>query len=103
MILSRTTFYVGIIFAVVIIFGSFEVVTTLIAIVSGQFGIYFSFIFAANTILLLKLKRRKRTSKKYYKTAIIGLFVTGCLLMPLFLTNSTASGYWSEMRSMRLE
>ncbi|MHA2475049.1 MAG: hypothetical protein ACXAES_17640, partial [Promethearchaeota archaeon] len=89
-ILSRSTFYVGIVFAVVIIFGSFEVVTTLIAIISGQFGIYFSFIFAANTILLLKLKRRKRTTKKYYRTAIIGLFVSGCLLMPLFLTNVTA-------------
>ncbi|MHA1913211.1 MAG: alpha/beta hydrolase [Promethearchaeota archaeon] len=89
-ILSKSTFIVGIVFAVVIIFGSFEVVTTLIAIISGQFGIYFSFIFAANTILLLKLKRCKRTTIKYYRTAIIGLFVSGCLLMPLFLTNSTA-------------
>ena len=89
-ILSRSTFYLGIVFAVVIIFGSFEFVTTIIAIISGQFGIYFSFIFAANTILLLKLKRRKRTTKKYYRTAIIGFFVSACLLMPLFLTNATA-------------
>jgi predicted esterase len=73
----------------VIIFGSFEVVTTFIAIISGQFGTFFSIIFLANTLLLLKLKRRKRTTKKYYRTALIGFFVSGCLLMPLFVTNST--------------
>ncbi len=87
--LSRITFIFGIVFAVVIIFGSFEVVTTFVAIVSGQFGTFFSIIFLANTLLLLKLKRRKRTTKKYYKTALIGFFVSGCLLMPLFFTNTT--------------
>jgi len=88
-IFSRITFILGIVFAVVIIFGSFEVVTTFIAIVSGQFGTFFSIIFLANTLLFLKLKRRKRTTKKYYRTALIGFFVSGCLLMPLFVTNST--------------
>jgi predicted esterase len=87
-VISRITFIFGIVFAVVIIFGSFEVVTTFVAIVSGQFGTFFSIIFLANTLLLLKLKRRKRTTKKYYKTAIIGFFVSGCLLMPLFFTNT---------------
>ena len=88
-IVSRITFIFGIVFAFVIIFGSFEVVTTFVAIVSGQFGTFFSIIFLANTILLLKLKSRKRTTKKYYKTALIGFFVSGCLLMPLFVTNTT--------------
>lgn len=88
--LSRFTFLLGVIFAIVIMFGSFEVVTTFVAIVSGQFGVFFSIIFLANTILLLKLKRRKRTTRKFYRTAIIGLFVSGSLLMPLFLTNATA-------------
>jgi predicted esterase len=88
-VFSRVTFILGIVFAVVIIFGSFEVVTTFIAIISGQFGTFFSIIFLANTLLLLKLKRRKRTTKKYYRTALIGFFVSGCLLMPLFVTNST--------------
>ncbi|MBY8985481.1 MAG: alpha/beta hydrolase fold domain-containing protein [Candidatus Lokiarchaeota archaeon] len=88
-ILSRITFIFGIVFAIVIMFGSFEVVTTFIAIVSGQFGTFFSIIFLANTLLLLKLKRRKRTTKKYYRTALIGFFVSGCLLMPLFVTNTT--------------
>ncbi|MFX1478291.1 MAG: alpha/beta hydrolase [Promethearchaeota archaeon] len=89
--ISRTTFLIGIIFAIVTIFGSIEIVTTIIAIVSGQFGLFFSLIFLANTILLLKLKRRKRTTKKYYRTAVIGLFVSGCLLLPIFLTNSTVN------------
>ncbi|MFX0083007.1 MAG: alpha/beta hydrolase fold domain-containing protein [Candidatus Hodarchaeota archaeon] len=88
-IISRITFIIGIIFAIVIIFGSFEVVTTFIAIISGQFGVFFSIIFLANTILLLKLKRHKRINKKYYRTAILGFFVSGCLLMPLFMTNFT--------------
>ena len=86
-ILSRITFYIGLIFGIVIMFGSFEVVTTFIAIVSGQFGLFFSLIFLSNTILLLKLKRRKRTTRRYHRTAILGLFISGCLLMPLFLTN----------------
>jgi predicted esterase len=88
-ILSRITFIFGFVFAVVIIFGSFEVVTTFVAMVSGQLGTFFSVIFLANTHLLLKLKRRKRTTKKYFKTAIIGFFVSGCLLMPLLSTNTT--------------
>ncbi len=88
-IFSKITFIIGICFAFVIIFGSFEIVTTSIAIISGQFGVFFSIIFLANTILLLKLKRRKRTTKKYYRTAILGLFVSGCLLMPLVVTNLT--------------
>ncbi|MFW9881720.1 MAG: hypothetical protein ACFFG0_52315, partial [Candidatus Thorarchaeota archaeon] len=86
-ILSRTIFIIGIVFALVIIIGSFEVVTTFIAIISGQFGVFFSIIFLANTLLLLKLRRRKRINKKYYRTAILGFFVSGCLLMPLFMTN----------------
>ncbi|MFX1377307.1 MAG: alpha/beta hydrolase fold domain-containing protein [Promethearchaeota archaeon] len=88
-VVCRITFILGIIFAIVIIVGSFEVVTTFIAIISGQFGIFFSIIFLANTILLLKLKRRKRTTKKFYKTTILGFFVSGCLLMPLLMTNLT--------------
>ena len=88
-VFSRITFILGIVFAVVIIFGSFEVVTTFIAIISGQFGIFFSIIFLANTILLLKLKARRRTTKKFYRTAILGFFVSGCLLMPVLMTNFT--------------
>ncbi|UCD02463.1 MAG: alpha/beta hydrolase [Promethearchaeota archaeon] len=88
-IFSRTTFIIGIIFGIVIIFGSFEVVTTLLAIVSGQFGIFFSIIFLANTILLLKLKHRNWNSKKFYRTTIMGILVSGLLLGPLFLTQYT--------------
>ena len=88
-IISRTTFIIGIIFGIVSIFGSFEVVTTIIAIISGQFGIFFSIIFLANTILLLKLKHRNWKSKKFYRTTTIGILVSGLLLVPLFLTQQT--------------
>jgi len=85
-VISRSTFIVGIIFGMVIIFGSFEVVTTFVAIVVGQFGIFFSIIFFANTILLLKLKHRQWNSRKFYRTAMCGVLVSGLLLTPLFLT-----------------
>jgi len=88
-IISRVTFIIGIIFGIVILFGSFEVVTTFIAIVSGQFGIFFSIIFFANTIILLKLKHPKWNNKKFYRTAISGIIVSGLLLAPLFLTQYT--------------
>jgi len=88
-VISRVTFIIGIIFGIVILFGSFEVVTTFIAIVSGQFGIFFSIIFFANTILLLKLKHPRWNSKKFYRTAISGIFISGLLLTPLFLTQYT--------------
>ena len=88
-VISRVTFIIGIIFGIVILVGSFEVVTTFIAIVSGQFGIFFSIIFFANTILLLKLKHPRWNSKKFYRTAISGIFISGLLLTPLFLTQYT--------------
>ena len=37
-VISRATFIIGFIFGIGILFGSFEVVTTFIAIISGQFG-----------------------------------------------------------------
>ncbi|MFX1573168.1 MAG: hypothetical protein ACFFB0_10500 [Promethearchaeota archaeon] len=88
-ILSKITFCIGIVFAIVNIFGSFGVITVFIAIISSQFGLFFSIIFLANTILLLKLKKHKRTTKKFYRTAIIGIFVSVWLSMPLFLSNSS--------------
>jgi len=88
-ILSRITFIIGILFGVVCIFGSFEIVTTFIAIVSGQFGLFFSIIFFANTILLLKLKHRRWNTKKVYRNITIGIIVSGLLMIPLFLTQNT--------------
>jgi predicted esterase len=88
-VISRITFYMGIIFALVIVFGSFEIITVFIAIISGQFGIFFSIIFFANTILLLKLKHPEWTNKKIYRTTISGVLVSGLLLSPLFITQFT--------------
>ncbi|MFX0040223.1 MAG: hypothetical protein ACFFCY_07875 [Promethearchaeota archaeon] len=88
-IASRVTFIIGIVFGIVILLGSFEFVTTFIAIISGQFGIFFSIIFFANTILLLKLKHTRWNSKKFYRTALSGILVSGLLLSPLFFTQNT--------------
>jgi len=88
-IISRITFIMGIIFAIVIVFGSFEIVTTIVAIISAQFGIFFSFIFLANTILFIKLKRNKWSRKKFYRNVAIGLLVTSFLFLPLLMTHLT--------------
>ncbi|MHA2325546.1 MAG: alpha/beta hydrolase fold domain-containing protein, partial [Promethearchaeota archaeon] len=88
-VISRSIFVIGIIFGIVVIFGSFEVVTTFIAIVTGQFGVFFSLIFFANTVLLLKLKHSNWNSKKFYRTSAVGIVISGLLLVPLFLTPRT--------------
>ena len=99
-IISRNTFIIGIIFGIVCIFGSFEVVTTFIAIVSGQFGLFFSIIFFSNTILLMKLKHRKWNTKKVYRNIIIGVIVSGLLMVPLFLTQNTINDVEKSFSSM---
>jgi len=89
-IFSYTIFVTGIIFAIVIIFGSFEIVTTLVAIIAAQFGIFFSIIFAANTILLLNLQGRKLKHKKTRRKLYIGIAVSLILLLPYFMSNFAA-------------
>jgi acetyl esterase/lipase len=88
-VISRVTFIFGFIFGIVILFGSFEVVTTFMAIVSGQFGVFFSIILFANTILLLKLKHPQWDTKKFYRTALSGVLISGLLISPLALTQYT--------------
>jgi len=90
-IISRITFIIGIIFGLVIIIGSFGVITTFIAIISAQFGLFFSIIFFANTILLLKLNNHKKNSKKYYRISFIGFVVSGLLMTPFLLTDPIIS------------
>jgi hypothetical protein len=88
MILTRVTFIIGIIFAINVLFGVFEIITTGIVLFTPQFGTFFSFIFLANTIIYLKLKKKKWNPKKYYRTAIIGILISGISMMPFFLTHS---------------
>jgi acetyl esterase/lipase len=90
-VFSRITFIIGILFGIVIVFGSFEILTTFIAIISAQFGVFFSLIFFANTILLLKLKGPNLSRRKFYRNATIGTIVAFLLIMPLALTNITIS------------
>lgn len=88
-ILSNIIFYIGIICAFVIVFGSFEIVTTIFAMFSAQFGAFFSLIFLINTLILIKLKRHKWTAKKFKRKTITGLVVSFVMLLPILLTNIT--------------
>ncbi|MFX1364499.1 MAG: alpha/beta hydrolase [Promethearchaeota archaeon] len=99
-LISRITFIIGILFGIVCIFGSFEFVTTFIAIISGQFGIFFSIIFFGNTILLLKLKHRKWNTRKGYRNIIISVIISGMLMVPLFLTHNTINDIEKDFSRM---
>jgi len=90
-ILSNITFFIGIICAFVTVFGSFEIVTTIFAIFSAQFGAFFSVIFLINTLILIKLKRHKWKPKKFKRKTITGLIVSFVMLLPLLLTHITTS------------
>jgi acetyl esterase/lipase len=76
--------------AFITLFGVVEFVTTQIIYISSQYGIFLSFIFLSNTIILLKLKRGRWDRKKYRKVALTGIFISAALLSPLFATGITA-------------
>ncbi len=88
-ILSSITFIIGGLCAFVTLFGSFEIVTTIFALFSSQFGAFFSLIFLANMLLLFKLKRHKWKPKKIKRKTIVGLVISFIMLLPLFLTHLT--------------
>ncbi|MFX0021955.1 MAG: hypothetical protein ACFE9S_06485 [Candidatus Hermodarchaeota archaeon] len=98
-VISRVTFIIGIIFGIVILFGSFEIVTTFMAIVTGQFGAFFSIILFANTVLLVKLKHPQWNTKKFYRTALSGFLISGLLISPLALTQYTIKSIESNFSS----
>ena len=91
-IISSVIFLLSIVFAIVIVFGSFEVITTFIAIIAGQFGIFFSLIFLANLLLKLNLKRNSWSASKRKKRAFIGLLISGILMLPLVFKNFSIFG-----------
>jgi len=86
--------WIGFIFggfcAFITVFGVFEFVTTQIAYISSQYGIFLSFIFLSNMIILIRLKRGKWDRKKFRRVALVGIFISTALLSPLFMTNITA-------------
>ena len=45
--------------------------------------------FLANTIILLKLKLKKKNPIRYKSHALIGIFISGTMLLPLILTPYT--------------
>ncbi|GAH40628.1 unnamed protein product, partial [marine sediment metagenome] len=68
-------FVFGAFCAFITVFGVFEFVTTQLAYISSQYGVFLSFIFLSNTIILLKLKRGKWNRKKFRRVALTGVFV----------------------------
>ena len=72
------------------LFGVFEFVTTQLAIFSSQYGVFLSFIFLANTIILVKMKRGKWSRKKFRRVALTGLIVSVSLLSPFLMSNFNA-------------
>lgn len=87
-------FWSGFIFgafcAFITLFGVFEFVTTQLAYISSQYGVFLSFIFLSNTIILLKLKRGSWDRKKFRRVTLVGVFVSAALISPLILSNITA-------------
>jgi acetyl esterase/lipase len=89
-VVSWIGFIFGAFCAFITLFGVFEFVTTQLAYISSQYGVFLSFIFLSNTIILLKLKRGKWERKKFRRVAIVGVFISISLMSPLFLSNITA-------------
>ncbi|NVM16100.1 MAG: hypothetical protein HWN80_00185 [Candidatus Lokiarchaeota archaeon] len=83
-------FIFGAFCAFITLFGVFEFVTTQLAFISSQYGVFLSFIFLSNTIILLKLKRGRWNRKKFRRVALAGVFISISLLSPLILSNITA-------------
>ena len=81
---------IGAFCAFITIFGVFEFVTTQIAVFSSQYGVFLSFIFLANTIILIKLKKGRWNRKKFRRVALTGLLVSFSLLSPFILSNINA-------------
>jgi len=87
---SWSGFIFGAFCAFITLFGVVEFVTTQIAYISSQYGVFLSFIFLSNTIILIKLKRGKWDRKKFRRVGLVGIFISISLLSPLFLSNITA-------------
>ncbi len=78
---------IGAFCAFITLFGVFEFVTTQIAFFSSQYGVFLSFIFLANTIILLKIKKGKWSRKKFRRVSLTGLLISFSLLTPFFISN----------------
>ncbi|MBY9015017.1 MAG: carboxylesterase family protein [Candidatus Lokiarchaeota archaeon] len=81
---------IGAFCAFITLFGVFEFVTTQIAVFSSQYGIFLSFIFLANTIILIKIKRGKWNRKKFRRVALTGILISISLLSPFIVSNFNA-------------
>jgi len=85
-VISWFFFIIGIYLGFVIVYGCYIDILVIPTILAGQFGIFFSIIFLSNTLILLKLKSRKRSLKKHKIIGLLGLIFSFFLLIPLMAT-----------------
>ncbi len=77
---------IGIFFTYSTFFGRFDLVSGSIGMVSGNIAAYAAFIVLASTLVLLKLKDKRKNERFYNTIAIIGVICTISLLLPLIFT-----------------
>ncbi|MHA1785482.1 MAG: alpha/beta hydrolase [Candidatus Helarchaeota archaeon] len=88
--------FLGLLFSYATLMGGIEpMIAEIVNFFVPSFGLFLSFIFLSATLLLLKMKDRKQNPRGYIAVAIIGLTISGILLMPLILTPATV--YYGEM------
>jgi acetyl esterase/lipase len=89
MLLCYLILFLGIYFVLITYFGADllnDEISGAIGMFVGQFDLFFVFLVLADTIILLKLKDRTRSPRSYYGIAIIGIFLTGFLIIPFCAT-----------------
>jgi acetyl esterase/lipase len=101
------TLLCGILACYVYITGGDRLIGTIFANVYPVVSGLFVLIYAATTILTLKLTDKSKKPKLYYSVMLIGIFITGILCLPVFATpitiqnaeNEFASAYGTNWRS----
>ena len=79
--------FLGALFAYATLMGGIDpMIAEFIGFFIPGWGVFLCFIFISNTLILLKMKDRKKNPRSYYAIAIIGLTASGILMMPLVLT-----------------
>ena len=86
LILSYLIFLLSLYYGLCIALGLYIDILVIPTILAGQFGIFFSVMFMANTLILLKLRGSRKRPERYYAIAFIGVISSTLLLVPLLST-----------------
>ncbi|MHA1147900.1 MAG: hypothetical protein ACTSR8_06610 [Promethearchaeota archaeon] len=88
-ILCYITLAFGLYFIYVMFFGAFDYISGVFGIFFHQFAAAIAFMFLSSTILLLKVKDKNKNPRGYYAVGLIGIIVTGVLMLPISISNAT--------------